>query len=846
MGNFSDILLEAGFSPEFKPVDTQGEFKEWKDETLGKVGYFYEEITHPKGLIKRLVYIIWNSMGAHQTLISYPEGIDEKEHKKIRASIDKKSKIILEKLHAKAARAALEAQEFLKKCLKPTLLPAYLAGKKLDILNGYLIDPNNPEVIHVPLFDREGVIASYQTIFPDNSKHFLAGGKIQGSYGFIEGNGEIMYFCEGFATAASIHLATRAAVVFILSADNFVDGMYSALKRFKPAFKVVACDDDIHLPENKGFQKAFLASNKFNAILRKPNFKKRDGKNTTDFDDLRREEGLNEVSTQLYITQAEKEENALQEGVYPLGFDDSIYFLTSTRNESIQAFKSLSKNDLFKLMPENFWQKRYGEETPRGLVVQWESIASDLYDQCHALGQFDTDQMRGVGVYQDQGRTIVHLGNKILVDGKEQHLRAFKSEYMYVFAKQLPNLEPNPMDDSEARVLWSMIEKISLKERNSKFYLAGWLVCAILGGSLQWRPHLYLSGLKGTGKTTILNFVFNFLNRGFKASLHDPVSGSAAGVRQSLRGANIPVILDEAESDSPRIKQKVEDFINLFRVASSNTAQGVVGTPSQKAIKTNVSFCGIIAGISPQLKNEQDWSRFSLVEATASNTPEEWFELEKAMKFCLNEQFARRFAARIISNSKTIVQNIEVLTNELMTAKGVTGRLAQQYGALYAGSLALRHTDAISEQDIEFFKKMIGSGDETVEASQGTGGAEDLLDAILDAEIFDEDNKRTTVRREIIKPLVSERMREHLGEYGVLPLKHGEIDGLHIRATRRITKQLESSPMYQNNFTLVLKRIKGAQNNIRARFQGKQRRGVWFPMDKILDFDPNDKPDKAF
>jgi len=83
-------------------------------------------------------------------------------------------------------------------------------------------------------------------------------------------------------------------------------------------------------------------------------------------------------------------------------------------------------------------------------------------------------------------------------------------------------------------------------------------------GALGWRPHIWLSGEAGSGKTTVVNLIIKRL-----VAIAESVEGSstAAGIRQKLEGDSRPVLLDEAErahvgSDS-RL-QEILEYLHRF------------------------------------------------------------------------------------------------------------------------------------------------------------------------------------------------------------------------------------------------------------------------------------------
>ena len=86
---------------------------------------------------------------------------------------------------------------------------------------GYQADAG---LLQVPMRDAADTLHSLQTITPDGGKRFMAGGRVQGCYHAIGQIGMALVIAEGFATAASIHMATGLAVAAAFSANNLFRG----------------------------------------------------------------------------------------------------------------------------------------------------------------------------------------------------------------------------------------------------------------------------------------------------------------------------------------------------------------------------------------------------------------------------------------------------------------------------------------------------------------------------------------------------------------------------------------------------------------------------------------------
>ena len=74
----------------------------------------------------------------------------------------------------------------------------------------------------MPLMDPKGQITSLQFIDADCTKRFLKGGKKQGSFFETTGKGDAIYLVEGYATGATVHLASGGTVIVACDAGNLL------------------------------------------------------------------------------------------------------------------------------------------------------------------------------------------------------------------------------------------------------------------------------------------------------------------------------------------------------------------------------------------------------------------------------------------------------------------------------------------------------------------------------------------------------------------------------------------------------------------------------------------------
>ncbi len=186
----------------------------------------------------------------------------------------------------------------------------YLRKKGITPLDGIRQNSNN--ALLVPVLDDSGAMQSLQRIYPDGSKRFLVGGKVQCGHFVIHGQQEKpIAICEGLATGASIHQATGWTVYVAFSANNLQAVVLSARRKFPDSIIIICADND-----ETGHKRADEAARAANAKFVVPVFTKGNG---TDFNDLHQTEGFETVRRQLEAAQN------TQLGLVALDMDKFLY-----------------------------------------------------------------------------------------------------------------------------------------------------------------------------------------------------------------------------------------------------------------------------------------------------------------------------------------------------------------------------------------------------------------------------------------------------------------------------------------------------------------------------------------
>ncbi len=179
----------------------------------------------------------------------------------------------------------------------------YLSVKRVKAY-GLKQGVNAPETLILPLRDVDGKLWNIQTIDKDGRKLFQEGARKKGCFHLIGAavlsDITFAYVAEGYATGASLYMATGQPVIVAFDAGN-LEPVVTALRERNPKLcLVLAGDDDRWKPEkgNAGRTKAEAMASKFGCGVVFPTFKDTTTR-PTDFNDLHILEGLEAVKSQL-------------------------------------------------------------------------------------------------------------------------------------------------------------------------------------------------------------------------------------------------------------------------------------------------------------------------------------------------------------------------------------------------------------------------------------------------------------------------------------------------------------------------------------------------------------------
>lgn len=259
---------------------------------------------------------------------------------------------------------------------------------------------------------------------------------------------------------------------------------------------------------------------------------------------------------------------------------------------------------------ETVWP-RYG----RGGAVtgaEYNNAASAHISAAASKGVWDVfGRTRGSGAWADEdGRLILHCGNAVW-SGEKWNDPGLLGGYVYPADKTFLRPWESKVSGGTKGPAQALLEIISTWNwKRGEFdarLLLGWIGAAMLGGAIQWRPVVYITGGRGTGKSTLQRL----LSLIFDGALIAVSDSSAAGIWQKLGHSTLPVTLDEVEAEEDG--RRGQSLLKLARQAASG---GIVlrGGSDHGASEFTVRSCFLFSSILIPPLQPQDRSRIAVLE----------------------------------------------------------------------------------------------------------------------------------------------------------------------------------------------------------------------------------------
>lgn len=660
----------------------------------------------------------------------------------------------LETLRRYEQRAAYVQQ--LWATAKPVTTHPYLARKaitnaagirQLDAVNmaEFMDDPDNHgmtrNALIIPVFrfaDGKATIEAAQIIDHQGKKLFAKGARMRGNCHPIKGERkDYVVIAEGYATGKAINAVTGQTVMVCMFAGNMAPAAEMVRDYFTDGRPIVYAPDndwanDLQDKPNAGLDGAAAAAGAVPGRVIAPSFPKDADPSHTDWDDWLRHYGTADQMLALFEPAAdepandntpdepqdepEADEDPLEDAPFRmLGHDGERYYYLDNEGLRVRAIPAAghTKAQLVVIADKLWWERTYPMRNKDGRVVgaNWERAGNDLLRAQHRIGIYDTDRLRGRGAWFDAGRSVLHMGDRLVVDGVAAHIREFPTTYIYEAGKAYDlTAGQSALTPSKLTRLTDLVRMLSWDTPVYAELMLGWCVAAVICGALPWRPHIWLTGPAGSGKSWVYDNVMKFLVDENWAVLAQSAT-TEAGIRQKLRLDARPVMFDEAEGEDKAARQRMQNVLELVRQASSETGAPIVkGSRDGDAVEYRIRSCFAFSSINVTAKMAADVSRITVLQLhknEAADASEHFDRIKRLRTELMTPAFCQQFRATAVASIPRIMGAHEVMTRAAAEHFG-SRREGDQIGTLLVCYWALT-TPASQQMTIEAARRYIAS-----------------------------------------------------------------------------------------------------------------------------------------
>ncbi|MEP3072831.1 hypothetical protein [Maricaulis sp.] len=387
--------------------------------------------------------------------------------------------------------------------------------------------------------------------------------------------------------------------------------------------------------------------------------------------------------------------------VIPLGMDAGRFFFLNTLGQvvSLTELKAEKIKGMFagRIDYLYWWAPRrkappkevaeQGEEAIKAFFADpdnvngWDAnvVGDALYNACAMKGVWrDFELVRGRGAWREyDGSLTVHCGNALYsLDRKSKMIVRPPGDYgdaVYPAGPRRPAPWAEPVSVKPGRDLNALLRTWNWRRDIDADLLQGWIGAGMLGGALHWRPSFFLTGPRGTGKSSVTRRVLREL---FGEGAIYATNATAAGLYQHIMHDACPVILDQFEADANSAKSKA-----VIELARDSCSDGVVmrGGAEHKGVEFKARNCFGFAAIRRPAMRPEDRSRMVFLQLDPFEPGAIAPALDRQELQILGRKLLRRLMDRWADYDAVLTSY-----HRALMAVGHDSRGADQFGVLLA------------------------------------------------------------------------------------------------------------------------------------------------------------------
>ncbi|BAL94969.1 hypothetical protein [Rubrivivax gelatinosus] len=425
----------------------------------------------------------------------------------------------------------------------------------------------------------------------------------------------------------------------------------------------------------------------------------------------------------------------------------------------------------------------YGTMDPktRKRVFASDVLAEEIRLGCDEFGPAQAETVRGPGLYEDDGKLVVHYGLAVYDETGTPVDTTPTKQRVYVAGESLGFDDSTPSASAaDVHLVESTFESFGFEQQHGAAVSLGWLASAAMGAVLPHSPSLIVTAERGSGKTTWVDLQTALLGR--QAVRRDGVP-TVAQVLHAVKDSSLAMICDEFEP----LKVSKGEMLKLAEVFNS----GFTKTPGKGKFSrviggkvqyfnapAGVVLCGIhLPELEPALESRS--VRLSMVPKQRAGMTKSPL-LDPASGVQPGELGAR--LRRLLVARWQVMRDARAAVHRMLQDIGHPDRRADTWSPLLAGYIALKHDTVPPLRDLAALIAQWGLN--VVPQDEHESHGEACLGAMLDRKVVvrvEADGKTAklyTRVREALQTLVSgdadrntlAALEKHLAMLGVRAL----------------------------------------------------------------------------
>lgn len=388
-----------------------------------------------------------------------------------------------------------------------------------------------------------------------------------------------------------------------------------------------------------------------------------------------------------------------------LGYDKDensrlVYYFFSFGAKAVIKLSpsSMNKANLLMLAPLNYWEDRFPKGN--GGKIDVDAATQYLMLTSHKVGTFKDKFIRGRGAWIDEAKIVIHAGDTLIVNKELLPLSSMKSRYVYEIGEPLGYGTSQPINTADAAKIIEKAKWLMWEREINAYLLSGWCVIAPFCGVLQWRPHIWVTGPAGSGKSWVMD---NFVKR-LIGDTGVVVQGKTteAGVRGLLQNDARAVLFDESDVDNNNDKERIQNILALARSSSYHDG-GLIGKGTQTGASRTYTMrsCFAFSSIGVHVNQQSDRSRFTtlgLISFEGKRRKEDFVGFEHGWNMLVNDDFVKGLQSRTIELLPVILKNARTFADAVAAVIGQR-RIGDQVGAMLAGAYSLTSNKEVTYEE---------------------------------------------------------------------------------------------------------------------------------------------------